>query len=166
MFHTRFLFIMFLLIAPGMVFISPKLSNHSVNSGIPINVKYNEDAIVGKWMSTEHNLEVQVYKEGEVFHAKIIWFKMDDTTKSMNTKTDDKNPNPSLRTRKWLGMEVLRDLKYNADEKDWEGGIIYDAKHGKEWDSVAWINSKGLLDVKGYWMFKWICKTLTFIRVV
>ena len=167
MIYSRIL--LFIFLQPvGNIFLAHWSYNNRTKSPI-CTVAYqerNEDAIIGKWMSTEHNLEVQVYKEGEVFHAKIIWFKMDDTTKSMNTKTDDKNPNPALRNRKWLGMEVLRDLKYNAGEKDWEGGIIYDAKHGKEWDSVAWINSKGLLDVKGYWMFKWICKTLTFIRVV
>lgn len=132
------------------------------------NVAYqdhNADAIIGNWMSTDHNLEVKVYKEGEIFHAKIIWFKIEDTTRPMDTRTDDKNPNPALRHRKWLGMEVLRDLKYNVDENEWEGGVIYDAKHGKEWDSVAWINSQGLLDVKGYWIFKWISKSLTFNRV-
>ena len=124
----------------------------------------NANSILGKWITIEHNLELEVYKVGDNFHAKIIWFKIEDTTRPMNTRTDDKNPNPALRHRKWLGMEVLRNLKYNAAESEWEDGIIYDAKHGREWDSVAWINSKGLLEVKGYWMFKWISKTLTFIR--
>ncbi len=78
---------------------------------------------------------------------------------------DEKNPDPNLRTRKWLGMEVLRKLKYNADENEWEGGIIYDAKHGKEWNSIVWINSQGLLKVKGYWLFRWISQTLTFKKV-
>ena len=129
------------------------------------NQDHNADAIIGKWMSLEHNLEVQVYEEGEIFHAKIIWFKIEDTTKPMNTRTDDKNPNPALRHRKWLGMEVLRNLKYNAADDEWQDGIIYDAKHGREWDSVARINSKGLLNVKGYWVFKWISRTLTFKKV-
>jgi uncharacterized protein (DUF2147 family) len=124
----------------------------------------NANSILGKWITIEHNLELEVYKVGDNFHAKIIWFKIEDTTRPMNTRTDDKNPNPALRHRKWLGMEVLRNLKYNAEEREWQDGIIYDAKHGREWDSVAWINSKGLLEVKGYWMFRWISKTLTFIR--
>ena len=107
---------------------------------------------------------MEVYKVGDNFHAKIIWFKIEDTTRPMNTRTDDKNPNPALRHRKWLGMEVLRNLKYNAAESEWEDGIIYDAKHGREWDSVAWIKSKGMLEVKGYWIFKLNSKTLTFIK--
>ena len=125
-----------------------------------------EDAILGKWMTTENNLEVQVYKKNNHFQAKIIWFKMDDTSKSINSILDEKNPNPDLRKRKWLGMEVLNNLQYNKKDNEWEGGIVYDAKHGREWDSVVWIDSQGLLKVKGYWVFRWISQTLTFKKVL
>ena len=127
--------------------------------------KNNEDAIVGKWITIERSVAVQVYKQNNNYRAKVIWFKIEDTTKPMNTRTDEKNPDPALRNRKWLGMEVLRGLKYNESENEWQDGIIYDAKHGREWDSVAWIDSNGLLKVKGYWVFKFISETLTFKRM-
>lgn len=136
--------------------------NNSISSSKKIN---NEDAIIGKWMTVDNNLEVQVYRQENDFRAKVIWFKIEDTTRPMNTRTDDMNPNPKLRSRKWLGMEVLRNLKYNAADNEWTNGVIYDAKHGKEWDSVVWINKNGLLKVKGYWVFRWISETLTFKRV-
>ncbi len=123
-----------------------------------------EDAILGKWLTVEKNLEVEVYKQNNHYKAKIIWFKVQDTTRPLNTRMDEKNPNPALRSRKWLGMDVLRNLKYNTNEDEWQGGIIYDPKHGREWDSIAWINNAGLLKVKGYWVFKWISETLTFKR--
>ena len=123
-----------------------------------------EDAIVGKWMTVDKSLEVQVYKEDNNFKAKIIWFKVQDTTRPLNTRIDKQNPNPALRNRKWLGMEILRSLRYNADVNEWQDGIIYDPKHGREWDSVVWISDAGLLKVKGYWVFKWISETLTFER--
>ena len=135
------------------------------NKTICLKKPNNEDAILGKWMTTEHNLEVEVYKQDNQFRAKIIWFKIEDTTRPMSTRMDEKNPNQSLRTRKWLGMEVLRDLKYNAEDNEWQDGIIYDAKHGRYWDSLAWITNNGLLKVKGYWVFRWISETLTFNRV-
>ena len=131
-----------------------------------LSINNNADEIIGKWMTLENNLEVQVFKQDDHFRAKIIWFKMDDTTVSINTIFDEKNPNPELRKRKWLGMEVLRNLKYDSKDNEWEGGIIYDAKHGREWDSVVWINRQGLLKVKGYWVFRWISQTLTFKKVV
>ena len=162
MINMRMLFLFFLLTAE-----KPVISNNKIlhKHNHPISVVDKADAILGKWITVEHNLEVQVYKKDDNFRAKIIWFKIEDTTRPMNTRMDEKNPNPSLRTRKWLGMEVLRNLKYNEEDNEWEDGIIYDAKHGRYWDSVAWINNKGLLKVKGYWVFKWISETLTFKRV-
>ncbi|HEY5391918.1 MAG TPA: DUF2147 domain-containing protein [Hanamia sp.] len=127
-----------------------------------LNKYQAEDAIIGKWITVQKNLEVEVSKVDGIFQAKIIWFKEDDKSKPMNSILDEKNPNPALRSRKWLGMEVLRNLTYNAEDNKWEHGIIYDAKHGREWDSVVWINKDGLLKVKGYWLFQWISETLTF----
>lgn len=158
--HT--FFFIFLLTAKIPVISNNNIFNKRVH---PVATETNEDAILGKWMTLENNLEVEVYKKDNNFRAKIIWFKIEDKTRPMNTRLDDKNPNPYLRNRKWLGMEVLRNLKYNAEANEWEDGIIYDAKHGKEWDSVAWINNQGLLKVKGYWLFRWISETLTFRRV-
>lgn len=151
----------------------PFLQSRNTNSNFFPEKKTNllntdvrkEDEIIGKWMTLEKNLEVEVYKQGDNFRAKIIWFKVEDKTRPMNTRMDEKNPNPKLRTQKWLGMEVLRNLKYDAQNNKWEHGIIYDAKHGREWDSIAWINDAGLLKVKGYWIFKWISQTLIFEKV-
>ena len=122
------------------------------------------DQICGKWMSSEKNLTVLVYKSGDQFKAKIIWFR-DDPTLPMDEWKDKNNPDPVLRSRKILGMEVLRDLKYDTDGNSWEDGMIYDAKHGREWNASAYINKEGLLKVKGYWHFKFIGRTLTFHRV-
>lgn len=135
------------------------------NASVVSITNNKEDAIVGKWMTVDKSLEVQVYKEDNNFKAKIIWFKVQDTTRPLNTRTDEQNPNPVLRNRKWLGLEVLHSLKYNAEDDEWQNGIIYDPKHGREWDSMAWINDAGLLKVKGFWVFKWISETLTFEKV-
>lgn len=123
----------------------------------------NSDRICGKWMSAEKNLTVLVYKSGDQFKAKIIWFR-DDPSLPMGEWRDKNNPDPALRSRKILGMEILRDIKYDADGNSWEGGMIYDAKHGREWNASAYINKEGLLKVKGYWHFKFIGRTMTFHR--
>ncbi len=124
----------------------------------------NPDAILGKWITTDNKLIVEVYRQSTNYKAKIIWFK-DVNNKAMNEKLDEKNPDKALRNRKWLGMEVLRNLRYDAGNNDWEEGIIYDAKHGREWDSIAWINNDHLLKVKGYWIFKFISETLIFKKI-
>ncbi|OCX51798.1 hypothetical protein BEL04_17450 [Mucilaginibacter sp. PPCGB 2223] len=124
------------------------------------------DRICGKWMSVEKNLAVQVYKEGEDFRAKIIWFNdSDDKSRPMQTRMDTSNPNKALRARKILGMSILDKLVYKPKTNSWERGIIYDAVHGRYWDSWAYITPEGLLKVTGYWHFKFIGKTLSFTRI-
>jgi uncharacterized protein (DUF2147 family) len=124
----------------------------------------NPDAILGKWMTTDNRLIIEVYKQNQDYKAKIVWFK-DTNDQVMNERVDEKNPDKSLRTRKWIGMEVLRNLRYDSEKNEWIDGVIYDAKHGREWDSMAWINDEHLLKVKGYWVFKFISETLAFKKL-
>ena len=105
----------------------------------------NPDAILGKWMTIEGNLEVEVYKQNNDFKAKVIWFKdTDDKSRPMNERRDEKNPDKTLRSRKWIGMEVLRNLR---------------------WSSQAWMTKDHQLKVKGYWLFKFISQTKVFKRM-
>lgn len=122
------------------------------------------DVICGRWITTENNLMIQVYRENNDYKAKIIWFNDGDDPRLMDTWTDQHNPDKSLRNRKILGMSVLRNLTYCATSNSWEDGLVYDSKHGREWNACASINKNGLLEVKGYWHFKWIGRTLTFKR--
>jgi len=124
------------------------------------------DQICGKWLSVEKNLAVQIYRDGGDFRARIIWFKdSDDKSRPMETRLDTSNPNKGLRTRKILGMSILENLVYKPKTNSWEKGIIYDAVHGRYWDSWAYITPEGALKVTGYWHFKFIGKTLTFTRL-
>lgn len=121
-------------------------------------------AICGKWENKAKSLRIQIYMEGQDFRAKIIWFS-DTEGKPMSYWKDKRNPDPELRGRQILGMNILRGLKYDESKKSWENGIVYDSKHGKEWNAAAKIDKKGLLQVRGYWHFKWIGKTMTFHRI-
>lgn len=125
-----------------------------------------EDAITGKWMSSDDNLEVEIYKVNTDFKARVIWFDdTDDKSKPMNERLDEKNNNKVLRNRKIIGMEALRDLKYNKSDDEWQNGIIYDSSSGKEWNAKAWLTDEGLLKVRGYWHFSLFGQNMTFKKV-
>ncbi|MBD1394508.1 DUF2147 domain-containing protein [Mucilaginibacter glaciei] len=131
----------------------------------PTNTMVAADVICGKWQTEEKNLTVQVYKADDEFRAKIIWFSDKGDTKKMDEWKDIKNPDPTLRERKILGMNVLEKLTYSPNSNSWEDGVIYDAKNGRHWNSSAYIDKDGKLKVKGYWHFKFIGKTMTFVRI-
>lgn len=123
-----------------------------------------ERAICGKWKSVDKGLVIQVYLEGGEFKAKIVWFS-DTEGKPMDYWTDRRNPNPALRGRKILGMQILRNLVYNRATNSWENGMVYDSKHGREWNASASIDKNGQLRVRGYWHFKIFGKTMAFRRL-
>ena len=124
------------------------------------------DQICGKWMSEDKNLSVQVFKDGNIFKARIIWFDdSDDKSRPMDTRLDTENPDTELRLRKILGLSVLENLVYDPQTNSWQRGVIYDALHGRYWDSAAFITPDGALKVTGYWHFKFIGKTIRFTRV-
>ena len=120
------------------------------------------DRLCGKWISAEKNLIVEVYRDNNEFRAKIVWYKNDDQSKSMEEWTDKHNPDKSLRNRKILGMNVVDNLVYNARSDSWEHGTIYDAKTGHYWDASARLTNDGLLKVTGYWHLKFIGRSMTF----
>ena len=127
----------------------------------------NGDAIIGKWMAyPKKNLIIEVYKYGSEYRGKIVWFNdNDDKTKPMNTRLDEKNLDPSLRTRKVLGLEVLDNMVYNEKSKRWEKGKIYDAKSGRIWSSSAWMTNESNLEVRGFWHFEFIGMSMSFKKV-
>ncbi len=135
------------------------LPSHLVSGSV------TENAIVGKWMSTEKNVKVEVYKVNDEFRAKIIWFNdSDDKSRPMETRKDLNNPVKELRNNKILGMSVLKNLKFNAKNNRWEDGIIYDANSGRHFSSVVYFNDEGNLEVKGFWKFEFLCQTIEFTK--
>ncbi len=124
------------------------------------------NAIEGKWMSLENNLEVEVFKSGREYKAIVIWFDdSDDKSQPMNQRCDTKNPSKVLRTRKIIGMEIMHGLVFDADDEEWKDGTIYDSRTGKNWNVKAWINTQGILKVRGYWHFEIFGKTRGLRRV-
>lgn len=123
------------------------------------------DQICGKWISAEKNIIVEVYQDKGVFKAKIVWYKNEDQSKSMEEWTDKHNPDKNLRNRKILGMDVVDKLVYDGKSHSWEHGTVYDAKSGHYWDASARLTDDGLLKVIGYWHLKFIGRSMVFKKV-
>lgn len=120
--------------------------------------------ICGKWESTNNSLIITISLVKNEYKAVIDWFS-DTEGKPLDYWKDRHNPDPKLRNRKIHGLSILRNLTYHIDTKSWEDGMIYDSKHGKEWNASAYIDEQGLLRVKGYWHFKFIGRTMKFRRI-
>ncbi len=126
----------------------------------------NPDQIIGYWMSSENNLEVEIFKAGGCYNAKVIWLDdSDDKSRPMNTRLDFRNPDENLRKRKIIGLEVMNGLVYDKENNEWEQGKIYDPHTGKNWNAKAALTKDGLLIVRGYWGLQLFGKYLLFKKI-
>lgn len=129
-------------------------------------IQHHSEDIIGRWMSAENNLEVEIFKTGNEYKARVVWFDdTDDKSSPMNVRCDKRNPIEALRTRKVIGMEVMHGLVYNEGKDEWEDGRIYDASSGKDWNAKAWIAKDGCLKVRGFWHFEFLGQNMCFKKL-
>ena len=77
---------------------------------------------------------------------------------------DRYNPNPALRNRAVVGMEIFSGLALAADHA-WAGGEIYDPASGKTYDCTLALEGENRLKLRGYIGIPLLGRTTTWIRV-
>ena len=118
------------------------------------------DEILGIWKTNDKQgkLEssVEIYRMKDKYCAKIMsltepnWPAGDEQNMAGKPKNDRHNPNPDLRSRPIIGMQIMQDFYYNAGKNTWEGGRIYDPGCGKTYKCKFTQVSPNQLEVRGY----------------
>ncbi len=109
------------------------------------------DDLVGVWFNEEKDGKVEVYKKSDgKFYGKIVWVKNDYNEDGSKPKRDRKNPDEKLRNRVLYGLVVLTGLQWDASEKEWVDGLIYDTKSGKTYSCYCKLQPDGTLYFKGF----------------
>ncbi len=119
------------------------------------------DAVLGLWLTNKEpkSTEIEIVKCGDKFCGKVAWTKDADSN-------DKENPDESLRSRKILGLNMIFDFTYDAEDNRWIDGFIYNPEDGKTYDCRMWLEDANTLSVKGTVGPKWmgIGKTVTWYR--
>ena len=116
------------------------------------------DDIIGKY-SLPNKIDVEIYKRGDKFYGKIINLHNFENGQTL----DIHNPDKSKRNNPIVGMEVIKDLEYNADEKQWINGSMYGAEKGLVFDLEVTEYRKNEIVVVGSKFIFW--KTLVWKRI-
>ncbi len=122
----------------------------------------NKDAILGKWINSTGEAHIDISKRNDRYYGKISWLK-EPSTPEGNPKTDEKNPEASLRKKPVLGLEILKDFIYDGSK--WTGGTIYDPKSGKTYSCNMTLRGNGDLSMRGYIGISLIGRSETWKRV-
>lgn len=126
------------------------------------------DDLLGLWKTAGDRSRIELYRCGENICGKVAWLRESRFTRSEDgpvgeVKIDRRNPDPALRKRLILGLQVIEALTYAGDNK-WEKGICYDPESGKSYKCKMRLVAPDRLDLRGYIGFSFIGRTYTLTR--
>ena len=111
------------------------------------------DPITGNWVSQDGKGIVTIAPCGNALCGHITRFT--EKGRIEGPATDNHNPNPALRSRSLIGVEVLSG--FTPDGKEWRGSLYYPFG-GKTYRAFISRNPDNSLKVRGCWYF--ICRTV------
>jgi uncharacterized protein (DUF2147 family) len=120
--------------------------------------------IVGVWHADNGNLKFEVFDSGGTYAARVIYGNRLVEADGKTFKKDVLNPDPSLRSRSLEGILILSNLKWNAKNRRWEGGSLYDGSAGQTYSArVSIVNAK--MELRGYKGTPMLGRTVVLHRV-
>ena len=122
------------------------------------------DAITGKWLTGEKNGIVLIFKYKEKYYGKLVWIK-DSLNKHGNPVKDTKNPDPEKREQNIKGLIFMFNFTYDPEEDKWKDGRVYDPESGNTYSGYLKLQSKNVMDLRGYMGISLIGRTDTWTRV-
>ena len=107
------------------------------------------DDITGIWWNAEKTSKIKVELKDGKYIGTVVYI-IPEKYVNGAPALDDLNPNVALRSRSRLNLQILSGLIYNAGDKEWAKGQIYDPTSGKTYDCYAWLEGKDTLQLKGF----------------
>ena len=117
----------------------------------------NADAIVGTWEVNNKKdiVHIEIKRAGGMYGGTIVWIKEkffpanDPRGMGGQPKVDRNNPDPVLRARPIVGVEVLGKLHHTGDD-EWKQGWLYAPDRGRIASCKMKLLSNGTLKVRGF----------------
>jgi len=130
------------------------------------------DAVTGLWRTPSGDngaAIVEIVRDGKQFRGTIVWLEKPlygpNEERPGQPKVDLNNPDPKLRERPVIGLEILHGFKWNARKNRWDGGTIYDPGNGKTYKCKMTLENPDTLKVRGFIGFSLLGRTEVWHRV-
>ena len=117
----------------------------------------------GIWRDPSGRLEVQIYLCGAALCGKLVWFRWPDDA-AYRPIVDLMNPDPALRERPLLGLEVFDHLKPDGTG-GWGGGRVYNPEDGINYLASMSIAADGTLQVRAFLLLPIFGETSVWTRI-
>ena len=124
--------------------------------------------ILGQWNTEGGDSRVELLKCGENICGKIVWLKVPKYIDSTDgpvgrIKVDRKNPDPALRNRPILGLQVMKGFTAKGNKR-WVNGTSYNPETGKSYKSKMKLVSPNRLELRGYIGVALVGRTFSLTR--
>ncbi len=133
---------------------------------IPDLIAQDADKVLGYWLTQYEDSQVKIFKTKDgKYYGNVKWLEKpnnDDGT----PRLDKENEDEKLRSRTILGLQILKSFEYDADDKEWVDGTIYDPKNGKTYKCFMWFEDGDdqTLHVKGFIGFSLLGREVEWTR--
>lgn len=127
------------------------------------------DDILGQWNNEDGRAKIEIYPCDGHYCGKISWlgrpvYPPDDPGGMAGLpRVDRDNPNPALRERRLLGLQIMAGFNYSGTNI-WDKGRIYDPESGKTYKSKITLVSPQRLTIRGYVGIPLFGRTTTWTR--
>jgi uncharacterized protein (DUF2147 family) len=124
--------------------------------------------VLGPWKTAGDSSELEIFRCGDKLCGKVVWLKNPNYVNSKDgpvgtPKIDRKNPDPALRNRPIIGLQVIDGLT-GAGENRWEKGACYDPESGTTYKCKIHLVSPDRLEVRGFVGFSLFGRTYVLTR--
>ncbi len=116
----------------------------------------------GLWYAEGGAAQVEIARCADGLCGRVVWLRAPFDEDGC-TLRDRENPDPALRTRPVLGLEVLRGLQ-PAPDGAWTDGTIYDPSSGRTYRCEARLDGDDRLRLRGYVGVTWLGRTTRWLR--
>jgi uncharacterized protein (DUF2147 family)/fucose 4-O-acetylase-like acetyltransferase len=119
----------------------------------------------GLWWAEGGFAQVAIRECGDALCGQVVWLRHPFDEHGCELR-DAENPNPAMRGRPVVGMQILRDLRASPDDPgEWSGGEIYDPGSGRTYRVALELDGPDRLRVRGYLGVRVLGRTTTWVRV-
>jgi len=119
------------------------------------------DRITGYYLTLDDETgkeksQVKIHKATNgKYVGEIVWLKVPKETNGKE-KLDKYNPDTKLQSRKVMGLQILKDFTYDAEDDEWSEGTIYNPSSGKTYNCYMKFESGKSLKIRGYIGAAWM----------
>lgn len=106
--------------------------------------------ICGIWWNKDKDAKIKVYTSYGKYFGQIHWLKNPIDSLTNKPKLDKNNPDKEARTRPIMGLLILKNLEWDADDQEWDDGNIYDPKSGNTYSLTCKLKDKNTMELRGY----------------